>query len=553
MIRAVGPWVLAFGAMTSAVAAEPLRGPLLGAASNFGQSWQPEALAGGRMLGVEVFRDEVIWNHVEQSDGRLEFASMREAYPEMLAELGADLLLLAYSGHPNWEEGHVPQDAEGQAAFARYQTRILQRFPAIEAIEIGNEFNSWEFAELEGWPPDLRARAEAYVDLLATTAGAVRAIRPEIEILGGAAHSVPVAWAEAVAAAGGLAHMDAFVLHPYTSEPEMIGRQIDVLRRVPGLSDMPIAITEFGTTDADLAPDYLVRMYCQMALGGVNRAIWYPFSPRGDGLVPLVDDDGTPTATGRAFALIRAHLEGRVASDVAPDAFTYACKFGQSALVIWGAPRAVALAPGLRALNSAGVVLEAPMRLSRDKTLLILSDGPPVDLGDTVRLGPQRVLADSYDGFSYLEVDDRSLFVRRDETDLPLEPRPGQESDGVPWTPYLALPQDGTVRVGADWAVPSSWGPDDPLSVVYRYDTSAPREVDLRVEVAPDAGSSDGVLVTVRHEGRVLSKTVISTPTTVRSDGVALGAGESLEVILGPNRSAEGDHTRWRVTVLSAQ
>lgn len=351
-----------------------------GAFAGCGVEFRPKLAAGGarggRKLGVEVFRDEVIWNHVEQSDGRLEFGSMREAYPEMLAELGANLLLLAYSGHPNWEEGHVPQDAEGQAAFANYQTRILQRFPAIEAIEIGNEFNSWEFAELEGWPPDLQARAEAYVDLLATTAGAVRAIRPEIEILGGAAHSVPVAWAEAVVAAGGLVHMDAFVLHPYTSKPEMIGRQIDVLRQVPGLSDMPIAITEFGTTDADQAPDYLVRMYCQMALGGVNRAIWYPFSPRGDGLVPIVDDDGTPTATGQAFALIRAHLEGRVASDVAPDPFTYACKFGQSALVIWGAPRGVMLAPGLRALNSAGLMLEAPLRLSRDKTLLILSDGP---------------------------------------------------------------------------------------------------------------------------------------------------------------------------------
>ncbi|MFN3209547.1 MAG: hypothetical protein ACE369_11215 [Roseovarius sp.] len=502
---------------------------------------------------MDLFRDEVIWNHVAQSDGQLKFASMREAYPGDLADLGAELLLLAYSGHPEWEEGHVPQKAEGQAAFARYQAQILERFPDISVIEIGNEFNSWEFAELEGWPPDLAARAQAYVDLLAATADAVRAVRPGIEILGGAAHSVPVAWAEAVVAAGGLDHMDAFVLHPYTTRPEMMARQIEVLRQVPGLSEIPIAITEFGTTQEGAAPGYLIRMYCQMSLGGVTRAIWYPFSPRGDGLVPLVAEDGMPTETGQAFALIRAHLEGEAVSDVAPDAFTYACKYGDSALVIWGAPRDVSLAAGLRAMTSRGGSTDAPLRLSRDEALLILSDGPAIVLGDTVKLGAQTVLADSYDGFSYLPDAGMALFVRRAETDMPLEPRPGQEADGVPWTPYLGLPQDGTVRVGADWAVPSSWGPDDPLSIVYRYEADTQRDVDIRVEVAPDTASTDGVLVTLLHEETVLSRTVVTEPVTVREDALRLDAGERVEVLLGPNISAEGDHTRWRVTISGAQ
>lgn len=534
---------------STAVAEPPSRGPILGAASNFAQWWQPEALDGAGPLGITEFRDEVIWNHVEQPDGSLAFDTMRESYPAELQARGAGLVLLAYSGHPSWEEGHVPLTEAGQAAFAEYVARIVARYPAIHSVEIGNEFNSHEFAAQDGWPEDLAARAAAYVRLLAASAEAVNAENPDIRILGGAAHSIPLAWIEAVLLAGGADHMDAFVLHPYTTEPEQIARQIAAARALPGFADMPIEVTEFGTTDTAAAPGYLMRMYCQMALSGVTRAVWYPFSPRGDGLEPMVAPEGAATETGRAYALIAKHLQGLPARDVAPDPFTYACAFGDTALVIWGAPRAVDLAPGLRALTATGDLAEAP-RLSRTEPLVILSDGVAPRLGETVQLGPQTIRADSFDQF--MTDGTLTMRVRHQGELIPFSPGPGQETNGVPWTPYLGFDADGTVRAGPDWATPSAWGPDDPLEVVYRYTAPEAETVTVEVAATPSDASTDGVILTLAHNDRPLAEVLLTEAGTLVSDPVALDPGDTLDAILGPNADATGDDTRIRVTVRTA-
>ncbi|MGR3802521.1 hypothetical protein [Marinibacterium profundimaris] len=548
MKHAVLAACLASGA-AMAWAGPGLQGPRLGAASNFGQSWQPQAVAGGAEAGILRFRDEIIWNHVEQMDGTLRFGSTREAYARMLSARDATMTLLGYTGHPRWDDGRAPQSEEGQAAFARYHAQIVGMFPLIDSLEIGNEFNSHEFAEHEGWPDDLAERARTYVRLALQTVPAVHAERPDLRILGGAAHSIPVAWAEALMAAGLGDLIDAFVLHPYTTEPEQFVRQVARLRQVPGLEDMPLAVTEFGTRDAGAAPGYLMRYYCQMALAGVTQADWYPFSPRGDGLEPLVDEDGALTDTGATYALIRTHLEGRPARDVAPDPFTYACAFGPDALVIWGAPRAVSLSPGLEALDATGQPMAAPV-LSRTEPLLILGDGIAPTLDENVALGVQQVLADSYDQFP--QAGSADLFLRRGGEGLPLEPRPGQERDGVPWTPYLGFEQDGSVMVGAGWAVPSAWGPEDPLEIVHRYTAPADLTLDVEISARPSSASEDGVSIALERNGEVLSHDVLTGPRQLGLTSVNLHAGDVLDVVLGPNGNSAGDHTDLRITLRRA-
>ena len=541
---------LCFAVVAGAAPAEPeLRGPVLGAASNFGQSWQPRAVDGGEAIGILRFRDEIIWNHVQQDDGTLRFGSTREAYAKMLTARDATMTLLGYTGHPGWDGGRAPQSAAAQAAFAAYHAQIVDMFPLIDSLEIGNEYNSHEFAEHERWPTDLSDRAETYVRLMRQTVPAVRAVRPDLRILGGAAHSIPVAWAEALMQAGLGELIDAFVLHPYTTEPEQFVRQVAMLRQVPGLEDMPLAVTEFGTLDGDAAPGYLMRYYCQLALAGVDQADWYPFSPRGDGLEPLVAEDGTPTATGATYQLIQTHLQRLPAVDVAPDPFTYACRFGDHALVIWGAPRDVTLAPGLRALDAQGRAVDAPV-LSRTDPLLILGEDLAPVPGDTVTLGPQTVLADSFDQFPQAGSPD--LFVRRDGAALPLTSRKGQERDGVPWTPYLGLDEDGTVRVGAGWAVPSSWGAEDPLEIVYRYTAPADLTVQVDISASPSDKSEDGVTIALERNGEALTREIIAEPDMLRADGIVLAAGDRLDVVLGPNGNSNGDHTDLRITLRSA-
>jgi hypothetical protein len=79
--------------------------------------------------------------------------------------------------------------------------------------------------------------------------------------------------------------MDAMVIHPYDVRPEQLVRQIALLRReVPTAAEMPVAVTEFGLADAQAAPAYLMKSYCQQAVAGVNLAVCYPLFPAGDGL-----------------------------------------------------------------------------------------------------------------------------------------------------------------------------------------------------------------------------------------------------------------------------
>ena len=538
------------------VAAEPV-GPMLGAASNFGQSWQPRALSGAMEKGITEFRDEVIWNHVQQADGRLVFGSMRESYPHILTARGATMTLLGYSGHPNWEGGAMPQTPEGQATFAAYHAEIVKRFPLIHSFEIGNEFNSWEFAEEEGWPSDLAARAEVYAALLERTVPTVKKVRPNLRILGGAAHSIPIAWAQALSEAGALSLMDAFVLHPYTTPAEQLARQIRELRRVSGLETMPIEVTEFGTPDEEAAPGYLLRMYCQMAISGVAQATWYPFSPRGDGLVPLVTKDGQLTTVGHTYRLIHQRMAGAPVRNVSPDPYTYACRFGDHTLVLWGAPRSVELGYDLDALDPTGQPREGDLLLSETNPIVIVSSGSQApELGQTVHLGMQRVLADSFHNFRLDPNSNDGGFeasVRQRGEHRPFETRLGQDRDGVPWTPHLGDARDGHVQLTADTGRPSSWGAEDPLEIVHLFTADRAALIDLEIEVAPSEASDDGISLDVTHNGRSLLRAKVHGAERLIVSAVAIEADDRLAVILGPNANANGDDTRFRVRVLEAQ
>ncbi len=530
-----------------------LRGPTLGAASNFSQTWAPGPLSGAADIGISEYRDEILWQYIEQDDGSLVFRSRREAYPTILTARDASMTFLVYTGHPKWEGGRVPLTDDGRAAFADYTARIVERFPLIHSVEVGNEFNADFFRTAEDWPEDFETRAAAYIALLKATKEAVHAVNPDIRMLGGAAHSIPIAWVEPLMRQGAAKHMDAFVIHPYTTEPEQLARQIALMRAVPGMEEMPLEVTEFGTTDGEIAAGYLMRMYCQMALSGVSGAVWYPFSHRGDGLIPLLEDDGSATDVGETYAFIHKTLEGKPARDASPDPFTYACQFGQDTLVIWGAPRQMALAePNAQVFDVRGRPLEPPYMLSRTDPLVVRSQTASATLGEAIMLGPQRVLADSFDQFTYTDAAPFTRHVLHRGEQVAMQTRPGQETNGVPWTPYLGFDLDGTVRAGADWASPSAWGADDPLAVVHRYTATGPATVSVVIQAVPDALSADGVTIKTMLNGKLLDAQIVVGPQKINLNGIQLAEGDHLDVLLGPNMTPEGDWTRLRITILDA-
>lgn len=482
-----GPAVLGLGALLAALALPAGQGradtglaPPLAAASHFGQGLDGRMLLAAWRLGLRDLRDAVYWREVEGADGALRFDGATRAFPERLARLGMTMSLTVNDPHPAHDGGHTPASPRAIAAFARFAAQTAQRFPAITALEVGNEMNSAAFASGPGWG-DLNERAHSYTALLGQTA---RQVPAGVRVLGGAAMAVPLAWINALSQAGALPHMDAFVLHPYTTAPEHLARQIALARRVPGLSEMPIEVTELGHRDAATGPGYLLRAYCQLALAGVTRVVWYPLSPRGDGWAPLLDSAGQPSETGMTARFILSTLVGQPVADIATDPFTFGCRFGPRHLLLWGAPRPVTLlSPDLQALSARGAPLPSgDLHLAPDMPL-ILTAPRPIDMASDLQLGAQTVIADSFYQFDPGLQDTANPFAwfTRDAQGLhPMVARPGQEKPGVPWTPYLGSPRDARLQVEAGTTAPTG-----DSTIVLRYTAAQNGKLSLRFAAGP--------------------------------------------------------------------
>lgn len=533
--------------------ADPVMAPVLGAATNYGQSWFPETFLASQSLPVGDYRDEIFWKLVDQADGSFRYDMGRTRYPEHLAQFGLGLSIMINNGHPAYDNGNTPYSSEAVNAFARFAAEIATKYPDIHSVEVGNEMNSKTFATGPGWDGDLRSRAKSYAALLKATAQKVRQANPSVRILGGAAHSIPLAWFQVLFEQGAAADMDAIVIHPYTVPAEQMRQQIALLKQLPGAGDLPVEVTEFGHKDATIAPAHLLKNYCQMALSGVSRVIWYPLDPRGDGLEPLMDKDGVPTPVGQSYQLITQEFLGKTVTDAAPDPFTYACLFDDNALIIWGEPRRVTLAhPDLRAVDVTGAQLGPDdLRVSRDAPLIILSDGASIAVGKTLTLSPQTVIADSVDQFVFPGLADHDPFERfvlQGGREFALETRPGQERKSVPWTPYLGSDRDGTVRAGADWVLPAAWD-SGPIEVAYRYRVTAPIPTKSRIEITPSSKSIDGVVLTVLLNDEPLDQIVVTEAAKITIQHPHLKSGDVLEYVVGPGKTARGDFSRIRITL----
>lgn len=530
--------------------------PKLGVATNFGQNWSDAPFEASQRLPAMDFRDAIRWRYAEKADGTIIFDESETIYPDRLAELGATMSLTVNDPHPLYDGGNTPTSAEGQAAFGNFAAVAVQRFANIHSVEVGNEMNSATFASGPGWDGDLKERARSYASLLKATAEAVRAVRPDVRVLGGATHSIPLPWFEEIFAAGGAEYMDAIVLHPYGTPPEQLRRQITLLRAFAEAADMPIEITEWGSANPDEAPDHLIKGYCQFALAGVTRFIWYPLNERGDRLIPLVDRDGL-TPAGRAYKLAYDEFEGEEATDLGIYPFTYGCAFGENAMVLWGAPRDVVLADGIQAYASDSTRLATDdLRLDRERAVVLLSDSP-MQLGMEVQLGPHGVIADSFDQFAYPGSTDGpfTLLAEHEGEQLHYATRPGQERGGVPWSPYLGNDLTWRLIADAETVLPrytmgaQGWSP---VAVVQRYRADRDGSARMEIEIAPAARSVDGVILKVRQNGKNLFEKAITGPEVVRLD-LTLTKGLETDVIVGPGHTEDGDITSLRTRYLEAE
>lgn len=430
---------------------------VLGAGSNFSQGWSEQTFTAATELGVTDFRGSIRWADVERSPGEYTFDHPRTQYPAQLAAIGARLVLTVSGSNPLYDNGQTPHSPQAVAAFAQFVRAVVERYPAVSAIEVGNEFNGSDFVTGSVRTQGLAQRARYHLALLRAVAEQVRDVRPELPILGGATHSIPVGYLWDVLDTAGPSLIDGLAIHPYTTRVDQLPAQIGVLRRNSTARGIPIYVTEFGVQVEAEAPDHMLRGYATMASLGFAALVWYPLNERGDGMVPLIRRDGSVTAAGEAFRFIRDNLAPFPARDISPDAFTFVHAFGDRVLVLWGGARPITLSrPDISAFDARGNPLdERSLTLAPDRAVVLRSE-QPLRLGDDVQLACITLIADSFYQFAYPQRANTgaaagfTATLRTAASERSLVTLPGQQRGGVPWVPYLGLRETDNVRLMAE-------------------------------------------------------------------------------------------------------
>ena len=318
-------------------------------------------------MGATTIRDDASWALIERSPGHYSFNNF-DPYMQTLQQSNlSPLLILDYSDR-FYDNNHTPYDEAGLQAFANYARTLVTHYGAqLKAVEVYNEYNG----TLSNGP--CARQPACYVSLLRYTYQAVKAVRPDITVVGGAAFMDDTHWFNQVFADGGLAYMDAVSDHPYTSlyiaSPEVQGLEDEMqdlqelIRKYNHGQSKPIWITELGWTTSFLhvseqtQANYLVRGTVLSLAAGVQKVFWYDLLNDGSntsavqqnfGLLNQPDAQGlyTPKPAYAAYAVLARELAGRAflkRESIAPGIFSL--RFTGDLRVLWTTPlpRSVAL------------------------------------------------------------------------------------------------------------------------------------------------------------------------------------------------------------------
>ncbi|MCJ2183910.1 hypothetical protein MTR62_14575 [Novosphingobium sp. 1949] len=510
-------------------------------------------------LGLTRLRDSLRWPDVEREKGRYRFDSASTRYPDLMLQRAMHLTLTINTTNPLYDGGKTPHSPDALAALGRFAAALVERYPAIDTLEIGNEINGANFVTGPVREGGLDARRQVHLATVRAVSAAVARVRAEVTVLGGATHSLPGGFLWPLLENDPQHAITGLALHPYTTPIDQLPAQLGVLCRSPAVSGRGVFVTEFGSATPRTAPDDLVRGFVTLAALGAREMDWYPLSPRGDGLVALVDRRGARTPTGRAFSFVQSHLAGKPALAQSPDRFTFITRFATHAWVLWGAPRPLTLTgTGSQAFDASGEPLgHANLRLAPDRALIVLADGNADPAHTPFTLGCSPLVADSFYQFAYPAAPrtgpdenarhtppqppgtfERFAWVKGQRQDFVT--LPGQQRSGVPWTPYLGLPGYRAARIDAQVLRPD-FGREDgafvlrlrpPHKGVFRLEaTLAP------VSSAHATGSLPLTLSLETPRTPPVSEPLDRATTLTRT--ILFEAGEALTVRFAANRAGQ--------------
>jgi hypothetical protein len=245
--------------------------------------------------GANSARISIEWDWVQSAPGTLDLGMYDGLYAALQARGIRPMIIV--SGAPRWawpasavcadDSCHYPPDRAYDSNWYWLVRNIAQRYPNAAAIEVWNEPNLGLF--FADAPDPVR-----YTELLKLAYQAVKSVRPEMPVLGGAL--APALGEETTAdhwgmrpflrgmyAAGARGYMDGISLHPYpgiTSEgvayeavDQVLAVRDEHSDRSPlWFSEIGVSSTEFGFTEASqaaLLSDFVPRMLRRPEVKGV--------------------------------------------------------------------------------------------------------------------------------------------------------------------------------------------------------------------------------------------------------------------------------------------
>lgn len=317
-----------------------------------------------QQAGMNSIRDEVPWAVVERQRGQYAIPAAWDSIVNASLSKGLQPLLILDYGNPLYDGGNKPTSDAAIAGYVRYAEFVVQHFKGrVHQYEVFNEWDGTVARTSPGSP-------EGYVKLLKAVYPRLKAIDPNVEIIGGAVtyRSFWNGWFQRMLDAGALTSADAISIHPYVFSargsydrtPEAfadtVSRLEDMMRRANGGRDYPLYVTEvgwpthsgIGSTTADEAGAFLAQtVLLGLTMPYLKGIWWYDFQDDGTNAndaeqnFGLVRYDLTPKPGFAALPQVMrwlkgATIEGRMkTSDATVDGVKFRLADGQSGMAMW--------------------------------------------------------------------------------------------------------------------------------------------------------------------------------------------------------------------------
>jgi hypothetical protein len=360
----------------------------LGVNTHFEQGWPIAALDKVRESGAHNIRESINWGKVERTAGHYDFTPANSGFLDRICAQRLSVLLVVPMRNALYDGGGPPVSTQARQAFGRFIRALVDRFPCVDAIEVGNEINA-----VSAKFPDGPDKAPNYVAVLRATREALTGTSRPVALIGGSSLSVATGFMERLFAAGMLPLVDAVAIHPYADVPEALPAQLRRLRDAMTRAGTvkPIWATEIGLEypTPEAAPPHGWKQMALLSAEGIAHADWYA----------LLDERWYPNMGLYKGAEPRPALqmfqraarslatEGHAQRIETGDALTYAYRFGNGHSLLWASGRSIRFAPGTALVDAQGRNLATLQRLGPDPVI-----AAP---GARWELGPVEVLADT--------------------------------------------------------------------------------------------------------------------------------------------------------------